>query len=127
MFGFGRKQEVDLLMKNTAAETIRSWSIYVKSYESLNSVGKKEVSIYMEKVFEDISTTHPNLFQMEAMKYIQLLENYNNIFGRLFKQDKYMGLAGHMFITFLYAKGFCAPSEVNEIGSKIQQIKNMGK
>jgi len=127
MFGFGKTQQIDKLMKNVAVETIRSWNIYIKSYESLDSIGKKEVSIYMEKVFQDIVTTHPDLFQMEPMKYIQLLENYNNVFGGLFKQDQYMGLAGHMLITFLYAKGFCASSEVNEIGSKIQQIKNMGK
>ena len=127
MFGMGRKQQVDTMMEKVAADTLRSWSIYIKSYESLDSIGKKEVSIYMEKVFEDIIATHPNLFQLEPMKYLQLLENYNNVFGELFKKDRFMGLAGHMFITFLYAKGFCTASDVNEIGSKIQQIKNMGK
>ena len=124
---FNRKSEADLLIDNVRADTLRAWKTYINIYENLSSVEKKEVSIYMEKVFEDIFTAHPNLFQMEPMQYIQLLKNYNSVFGELSKQDRYMGLAGQMLVTFFYAKGFCAAVDVNTIGAKVQGIKNMGK
>jgi hypothetical protein len=128
MFGiFNRKSEVDTLISMVSEDTLKAWNTYINVYENLNSVEKKEVSIYMEKVFEDIFTTHPGLFQMEPMKYIQLLKNYNNVFGELSKKDRYMGLAGQMLITFFYAKGFCSASDVNAIGARVQGIKNMGK
>ena len=132
MFGFGRKKKVDKLMESEAAKILETWRIYLDLYQDLGDVKKKKVSEYIQMVFEDFVTRYPDIFQIKSLKYIETVNSYKVILTGLEAQvsltDRLqLRLAGQLFLTFLYAKGFCVASDVNEIGSKLQQIKNMGK
>lgn len=111
-------------MAEVEGHTLKSWKEYYSFYDVMSQVEKEEVSACLNKVFQDIEKSHPDLFEIDIDKYLNLLETYSSIFNELKTMSLYMSIAGHLLITFYYAKGFCKKDDVNKMADALNNIKN---